>query len=86
MVEESIEKFSLTRLLCISLQGSGANINRIDRNLIYIYKKNVINVLTEDKIYSKACMMFFNYYLYPQKTIRCFTKETRAVNAVTFYV
>ena len=54
MVEESIKKFSLTRLLCISLQGPGANINRIDRNLIYIYKKNVINVLTEDKIYSKA--------------------------------
>ena len=42
--------------------------------------------VTENKIYSKACMMFFNYYLYPQKTIRCFTKETRAVNAVTFYV
>ena len=55
MVEESIKKFSLTRLLCISLQGPGANINRIDRNLIYIY--NVTTRMTkvaEDKIYSKA--------------------------------
>ena len=66
------------------------NINRIDRNLIHI--KNIAIFFQNgydncrDKIYSTSCMMFFNYYLYPRKTIRCFTKETRAVNAVTFYV
>ena len=43
-------------------------------------------MINGDKINAKAFMMFFNYYLYPQKTIRCFTKETRAVNAVTSYI